>query len=124
MGGHGHFRDQSVPAGVYVARYLRQPDDGNHLGETSYRDFAVLVPASARSAGPQRFDVTLGQALQLNTHPLVWGLWPADLLNVPEEPGIGAIDDEKWAVKLSVPREDGDPLRLAFVVVGHERHYD
>ena len=107
-----------------MARYLRQPDDGNHLGETSYRDFAVLVPATARSAGPQRFDATLGQALQLNTHPFVWGLWPASYVTPATEPGISMADADKWALKLTLPREDGDSLTLAMIFVGHERHYD
>lgn len=119
---HRDFRDQSVPAGTYVVRYLRQPDDGNHLGETTYRDFAVLVPATARTAGPQRFDVTLGQALQLNTHPFVWGLWPA--VTPATEPGIAPVDDDKWALELTIPREDGDSLKLALVFEGNERHYD
>lgn len=120
---HRDFRDQSVPAGTYVARYLRQPNDGNHLGETTYRDFAVLVPPTTGSPGPQRFDVTLGQALQLNTHPFVWGLWPADFVSVAAEPGIASFDADKWAVKLSLPRADGSTLTIALTVVGNERHY-
>jgi len=120
---HRDFRDQSVPAGTYVVRYLRQPDDGNHIGETTYRDFAVLVSATARSAGPQRFDVTLGRALQLNTHPFVWGLWPADYVPATEQPGIASFEPDKWAVKLSMPRADGSTQALALVVVGNERHY-
>lgn len=122
---HRDFRDQAVPAGAYVVRYLRQPDDGDHLGETTYRDFGVLTSvAGARSAAPQRFDVTLGQALQLNTHPLVWGLWPGDWVTTSELPGIASYEADKWAVKLPLPRSEGDPLMLAMVVVGNERIYD
>lgn len=121
---HRDFRDQSVPPGVYAVRYLRQPVDGKHLGETTYRDFAVLVPApTASSPEPQRFDVTLGQALQLNTHPFVWGLWPADYVMAAEQPGIASIDGDKWAIKLQLPRADGGSQPLALVVVGNERHY-
>jgi len=120
---HRDFRDQSVPPGTYVVRYLRQPDDGNHLGETTYRDFAVLVPATARSVAPQSFDVTLGQALQLNTHPFTWGLWPAGYVVAAEDPGLASFEPDKWAVKLSLPRADGSTQPLAMVVVGNERHY-
>jgi hypothetical protein len=55
---------------------------------------------------------------------LVWGLWPANFVTSAEQPGIGRVDDDKWAVKLTLPREDGSSLPLALVVVGHERHYD
>jgi len=122
--GHRDFRDQAVPAGTYVVRYLRQPDDGDHLGETTFRDFGALTSiAAARSAGPQSFDATLDLALQLNTHPLVWGLWPGDSVVTPELPGIASYEADKWAVKLSMPRTEGDPLMLAMVVVGSERIY-
>lgn len=121
---HRDFRDQPVPAGVYVMRYLRQPVDGKHLGETTYRDFAVLVPAgSASAAGPQRFDVTLGQALQLNTHPFVWGLWPAGHVSAPEIPGVANYESDKWALRVDIPRQEGDPLAIALVVAGNERSY-
>jgi hypothetical protein len=120
---HRDFRDQAVRAGVYVARYLRQPDDGNHLGETTYRDFAVLVSPDADSPGPQGFDETLQQALQLNLHPFAWGLWPAAQVPATETPGIATFQPGKWAVKLSLPRADGSALDIALVVVGNEWHY-
>ena len=122
---HRDFRDQAVPPGTYVVRYLRQPDDGDHLGETTFRDFAVLTTvAAAQSPDPQHFEVTLGQALQLNTHPLVWGLWPGSYVVTPELPGIASHEADKWAVKVQIPRSDDNPLVLAMVVVGNERIYD
>jgi len=122
---HRDFRDQAVPAGTYVVRYLRQPDDGDHLGETTFRDFGALTRIdAARSVGPQDFEVTLEQALQLNTHPLVWGLWPGDYVVTPGLPAIASYEAGKWAVKLPLLRTEGDPLMLAMVVVGSERIYD
>lgn len=121
---HRDFRDQPVPPGVYVLRYLRQPQDGKHLGETTYRDFAVLVPpADAASAEPRPFDVILGQALQLNTHPLVLGLWPASHVATVHVPAVVNFDSDKWALRVDLPREDGDPLAIGLVVAGNERSY-
>jgi len=121
---HRDFRDQAVPAGSYVVRYLHQPDDGDHLGETTFRDFGVLVPAvTARTTAPQRFDVTLGQALSLNTHPFAWGLWPPNEVSTSSVPGLASFQADKWAIKLSLPRPNADPLSIAFVVVGNERVY-
>lgn len=119
---HHDYRDQPVGPGVYVARYLRQPDDGNHLGETTYRDFAVLVRPSTDSPAPQGFQETLDQALELNLHPFAWGLWPQD--QVPGEvPGIASFQPDKWAVKINLARADGSSLPIAFVVAGNEWHY-
>jgi len=121
---HRDFRDQPVPAGVYAVRYLRQPVDGKHLGETTYRDFAVLVPApTASSPGAQRFDVTLGQALQLNTHPFVWGLWPSSRVSTPEVPGVANYESDRWALRVDIPRDEGDPLAMALVVAGNEKSF-
>lgn len=121
---HRDYRDQAVPAGVYVMRYLQQPADGNHLGETTFRDFAVLVPTSTvSSAQPQDFVQTLEQALGLNTHPLVWGLWPADLVVAPTVPGIVNFEPDKWGLRVDLPRKEGDTVQVALVVVGNERSF-
>ena len=120
---HNDFRDQPVGAGIYLARYLRQPDDGNHLGETTYRDYAILTTPKADSVGPQGFEETLNQALDLNLHPFAWGLWPANEVVTESEPGIAAFQPDKWAVKLSLPREDGSSITIAMVVAGNEWHY-
>jgi len=120
---HNDFRDQPVGAGIYLARYLRQPDDGNHLGETTYRDYAVLTTPKADSVGPQGFEETLDQALDLNLHPFAWGLWPVNEVVTESEPGIAAFQPDKWAVKLSLSREDGSSITIAMVVAGNEWHY-
>jgi hypothetical protein len=40
------YRDQSIAAGVYTMRYGLQPVNGDHLGVSLFRDFALLVPAA------------------------------------------------------------------------------
>jgi hypothetical protein len=49
------FRDQEVPAGIYVVRYGQQPVDGAHVGTSPTRDFFVLIPA-AKDRDPQVLD--------------------------------------------------------------------
>jgi hypothetical protein len=39
------YRDQSILEGVYTIRYGLQPVNGNHLGVSPNRDYALLVPA-------------------------------------------------------------------------------
>jgi len=50
--GEGHdYRDQAIAKGVYTLRYGLQPVNGDHLGVSTYRDYALLVPA-AKDAAP------------------------------------------------------------------------
>jgi hypothetical protein len=44
--GEGHdYRDQTIPQGIYTIRYGLQPVNGDHLGVSTYRDYALLLPA-------------------------------------------------------------------------------
>ena len=40
------YRDQTIPAGPYTLRYGLQPVNGDHLGVSPNRDFALLLPAA------------------------------------------------------------------------------
>lgn len=40
------YRDQSIAPGVYTLRYGLQPENGDHLGTSPYRDFALLIAAA------------------------------------------------------------------------------
>ena len=49
--GEGHdYRDQSIVKGVYTVRYGLQPVNGDHLGVSVYRDYALLLPAAKDTA--------------------------------------------------------------------------
>jgi hypothetical protein len=39
------YRDDELFKNVFTMRYGLRPDDGNHLGTSDYRHFAVLIPA-------------------------------------------------------------------------------
>lgn len=38
------YKKQQVPPGLYTLRYGRQPADGDHTGQTYFRDFLMMVP--------------------------------------------------------------------------------
>ncbi|MGH9378777.1 MAG: hypothetical protein ACRD1I_08260, partial [Terriglobia bacterium] len=40
------FRGQAIKAGYYTLRYALIPQDGNHMGVSSYRDFLLLIPVA------------------------------------------------------------------------------
>jgi len=49
--GEGHDnRDQTIPKGVYTVRYGLQPVNGDHLGVSPFRDYALLLPAAKDTA--------------------------------------------------------------------------
>lgn len=50
-GDEGHDnRDQTIPAGIYTLRYGLQPENGDHLGVSTFRDYVLLLPAAKDAA--------------------------------------------------------------------------
>jgi hypothetical protein len=73
--GEGHdYRDQTIPGGVYTLRYGLQPVNGDHLGVSTYRDYALLVPAakdtSVADLPTKRLDSQSAESAGTN-HPAV-----------------------------------------------------
>ena len=49
--GEGHdYRDQTIEPGAYTLRYGLQPVNGDHLGVSPNRDYALLLPAAKDTA--------------------------------------------------------------------------
>lgn len=123
----GHdYRDQAIAPGVYTIRYGLQPVNGDHLGVSPYRDYAMLVPA-AKDASAERLDRkkldTQSAEAAGSSHPAI-----LMLLAAPDgsktSPSI-ARDEEKntWGAVLSLPltvKGDASPsaLLVQLVVVG------
>lgn len=80
--GAGDFRGQKIAAGLYAMRYELIPDDGNHMGVSTYRDFSLLVPV-ADDPGPSSVLglmplVKLSRKSTTTGHPAVFSMVPAD----------------------------------------------
>jgi len=119
------YRGQAVKPGFYTLRYALIPQDGNHMGVSSFRDFVLLVPVADDVAPKQNlaFDALM-KASRLATgtgHPGIMMLDPA--LQDPSATYPAATQDDQgnWAlnVKLDVT-SGGQPqqLPLALVLVG------
>jgi hypothetical protein len=125
--GEGHdYRDQTIPKGVYTVRYGLQPVNGDHLGVSPYRDYALLLPAAkdtatadvAKKALEERSAESAG-----TSHPAVLLLLTAPA-SVTTPPGM-ARDEEKntWGavvpINLEVKGAGGaTPWNVQLIIVG------
>jgi hypothetical protein len=122
----GHdYRDQPIAKGVYTMRFGLQPVNGDHLGVSTYRDYALLLPVSKDQSlvVPPRKQLEERSAESAGTsHPAVFLM-----LEPPPEAAksVPAIihDGEKntWCVILSLNLQvKGQSIvhPVSFVVVG------
>lgn len=126
--GEGHdYRDQSIAPGVYTVRYGLQPVNGDHLGVSTYRDYALLLPAgkdTALAVIPQKPLQERSAEAAGTSHPAVLMMVGVPANAAKSEPAI--IHDEAkmtWGVviplSLSVKGESGPvSLPVQLVVIG------
>lgn len=100
------YRDQSILEGSYTLRYGLQPVNGDHLGVSPFRDYALLVPAELdEAAGPLEQEKLEKQSAEAagTSHPAVL------LLVTPPQGGDGQPtmhrDDERgnWGAVVPLP---------------------
>lgn len=109
------FREQGVKPGVYTMRYSLHPEDGNHMGVATSRDFALLCRAEADTEPTN--DLAFGVLTQLsisssgNPHPTILRL---ELPDGNESGNLWQNDMEHWVLDLAIP---GDVIGV--VVYGH-----
>jgi hypothetical protein len=75
------FRDEEIPAGIYILRFGIQPEDGNHLGVAPTRTFAVLIPAqNDTQLDPVAHEELMKAAAVINaaSHPSALNLQPVE----------------------------------------------
>ena len=75
------YKKQIVPPGTYTLRYAVQPADGDHTGQTWFRDFLILIPVPLDTFDPYGFpeqeplveaSITI---LEGTTHPMTMALF-------------------------------------------------
>ena len=125
-GGLTDYKNNDVPEGIFTARFLNQPQDGDHLGTAEFSSFLVLVDAKGDKelGGLNKFK-SLTQAsgkLTPSGHPLVISLRP-----VSGEPAKSATisepASEHKAIRLTLHAKGpgGEKVELSFDLVfeGH-----
>jgi hypothetical protein len=118
------YRGQSIKPGDYSLRYALIPQDGNHMGVSSYRDFLLLIPVADDTNPSQMmtFDqVVKASRLTAGTgHPAVMMLDPVSQ-GSSRFPAAFQDDQGDWAleVKLDVTQNgQAQQMPFAMVVVG------
>ena len=123
----GHdYRDQAIPSGVYTLRYGLQPVNGDHLGVSPFRDYALLVPA-AKDIDPAPLAK---KNLETQSAETVGSSHPAILMLVEVPAGTKADpkivrDDAKntsgvvLGLPLAVPSQEArESLIVQLIIVG------
>ena len=96
------FREQAVSPGVYTIRFGLHPEDGNHMGVASSRDFALLAPVDKdlEITKNHDFDGMVQLSADVgNPHPTVARL---ELPEADEGPNLWENDYENWVLDLPV----------------------
>jgi hypothetical protein len=125
-GGLKDYRDNDIPKGLFTARFVMQPGDGDHLGTAEFNTFMVLISSDADKALDTftKFTpmVKASGKLTSSGHPVVISLRP---VSSPDGkfPSLTEPGAEHKAIHLKVPGKtaDGQTADLLFDLVyqGH-----
>ena len=116
-------RGRVIKQGIYTLRYGIQPQNGDHLGVSPFREFLLLSPASIDTdPAPKGHDGTIEISKQSigGSHPGVWSLDPP----VSSHPAMSVHKTELGhdAIVMEVPiSRDGKPsgsLKFGLVLIG------
>ena len=119
-GSFKEIRGKVVAPGVYTLRYGLQPQNGDHLGISTYRDFLLLSPASVdQDPKPLGFDgvVALSKQVIGTSHP-------ASLSIDPPEDAPGAVlsayknDSGHDGVVFEIQRKPSGTIKFGLIVSG------
>ncbi len=130
LASEGHdYRDQEIPKGLYTLRYGLQPVNGDHLGVSPFRDYALLLPAAKDNSLdlPPRKQLEERSAEAAGTsHPAVLMLLKSPSEELKKAPlMVHDSDKNTWSatlpLELVVKGQGGAvayPVRLVVVGVG------
>lgn len=117
-GKHSDIRGRIIREGVYTLRIGMQPQNGDHLGVSPFREFLLISPAAhdtdPKPAGHEG-TIDLAKATIKSSHPAVWSLDPpvAD----GELFSIKTNDSGHQAVIFEIAGKT-QPVRFGLIVIG------
>ena len=111
-------RGRVIKAGTFTLRYGIQPDNGDHLGVSPYRDFLLLSPVALDTdpAAPGHKPlVELSKETIGGSHPAAWSIDPPVASGAPLS--VHPTELEHKAVVMEVPAK-GATLKFGLVLIG------
>ncbi len=116
-------RGKIIKAGVYTLRYGIQPQNGDHLGVSPFRDFLLLSPTGIdKDPAPHGHDGTVDLSKETigGSHPAVWSIDPPETKDAALS--VHTTDLGHKALVFEVPASrDGKPagkLQFGLVLIG------
>jgi hypothetical protein len=120
-------RGMTLKPGVYTLRFARQPQDGDHMGVSPYREFLLPCPAADdTTTDPLGFKaaVALAKKSSGESHPNALSIDPPSSTSPPGQ--VITTDEGHTAVSFAVPASgDGTAaasLSFGLIVVGTIKH--
>jgi hypothetical protein len=117
-GAFREIRGRTIKPGVYTLRYGLQPQNGDHLGASPFREFLLVSPAAADvDPEPLGFDAVVALSKQTTgvSHPASLSIDPpaatAPVLSVH----TSELGHKGLIVEVKTPR---GPLRFGLILVG------
>ncbi len=116
-------RGKTVKPGVYTLRYGLQPQNGDHLGASPFREYLLLSPAVADTdPKPLGFDGTVALSKQTigASHPAALSLDPP----IATTGVLSAVrnDLDHQGVVFSVKTSAGGGLKFGLILIGVIEH--
>ena len=116
-------RGRLIKPGVYTLRYGVQPQNGDHLGVSPFREFLLLSPAAVdTSIAATGHDPTIEMSIKTvgGSHPAVWSIDPpaataAPLTNHTTDLGHTSVIVDVPAARAG---QSAGALRFGIVLIG------
>ena len=118
-GTHEDVRGRRIRQGVYTLRFGLQPQNGDHLGTSPYREFLLVIPAGS-DTDPQptghEATIELSKPAIKSSHPAVLSLDPPVADGQPLS--VVTNDAGHQAVIFEVGLAKGGTARFGLIVIG------
>lgn len=121
-GAFKEIRGKAVRPGTYTLRYGLQPQNGDHLGASPFREFLLVAPAAAdgdAKANGHEGAIATAKKTTGTSHPASLSLDPPEATAAPLSPHISELGHDGVIFEIAT---SGGPLRFGVIVAGIVEH--
>ena len=113
-------RGRMIKPGVYTLRFGLQPQNGDHLGVSPFREYLLLSPASIDTdVAPKGHEGTVELSIKTagGSHPAIWSIDPPSATGAPLSNHTTDLGHTSFIVEVPTTGSNGS-LRFGIVLVG------